>query len=299
MFKHLLVPLDGSAMSEAVVPAAADLARRAGASVTLLHVLEEKPPSTVHGQRHLQTAGEAEQYLGGVAQGAFPPDVQVRRHVHQEPTSRVAESLAFHAEEFQPDLIVMCAHGGVRLRDRVLGSLAQQVVHRRRTSVLLLRVGADGLAHYPFDRVVAPLDGQPAHEQGLTFAAKIARLCSAPMLLMTVVPTSSSLGGAQAVTGALLPGATQQLLEMSEDQAVSYLQRHVERLLAEGLQAAGRVVRGGRVRLICQAAGETAAAVVVLGTHGKAGTHAFWSGSLGPKLLRKAEASFLLAPVPT
>ena len=58
MFEHLLVPLDGSPGAEVAVAAAAGLARRRGAAVTLLHVLERDAPGAVHGERHLQGAAE-------------------------------------------------------------------------------------------------------------------------------------------------------------------------------------------------------------------------------------------------
>ena len=48
MFHHLLVPLDGSRMSESSSPAAARLARRAGAMLTLVHVIEKHAPAAVH-----------------------------------------------------------------------------------------------------------------------------------------------------------------------------------------------------------------------------------------------------------
>jgi hypothetical protein len=36
----------------------------------------------------------------------------------------------------------------------------------------------------------------------------------------------------------------------------------------------------------------------VLGTHGSAGVEAFWSGSMGQKLIGRSGSSFLLAPAP-
>ena len=65
MFRHLLVPLDGSRLAESALPAAGELAHRLGASVTLLHVLEPTAPPTVHGDRHLRSPAEAEGYLAG------------------------------------------------------------------------------------------------------------------------------------------------------------------------------------------------------------------------------------------
>jgi nucleotide-binding universal stress UspA family protein len=62
-FHHLLVPLDGSQLTEVVLPAAVTLASRSRSRVTLLHVIEHNTPRTVHGERHLNDIPEAEAYL--------------------------------------------------------------------------------------------------------------------------------------------------------------------------------------------------------------------------------------------
>ena len=51
MFKHILVPLDGSSMAETVLPVAAFFSRTMRASVTLIHVIEQHAPETIHGQK--------------------------------------------------------------------------------------------------------------------------------------------------------------------------------------------------------------------------------------------------------
>ncbi len=43
MFRHLLVPLDGSSFAEAVMPAVRHFAEL-GVEITFLHMLERKPP---------------------------------------------------------------------------------------------------------------------------------------------------------------------------------------------------------------------------------------------------------------
>src|SRR6185437_4258707 len=65
--RRILVPLDGSRLAEAVLPAAASLAKALRACVLLLHVLERDPPRSVHGEPHLTSASEANEYLDGVA----------------------------------------------------------------------------------------------------------------------------------------------------------------------------------------------------------------------------------------
>jgi nucleotide-binding universal stress UspA family protein len=124
MFKHLLLPLDGTAMAERVIPVARGLAQSGGARITLLHLIERSPPKERHGQAHLQNKDSAEAYLRALVAREFPSLSGVDWHVHDEAVRNVAESLALHAREFQPDLVVMCAHGNQWWMERLRGNLA-------------------------------------------------------------------------------------------------------------------------------------------------------------------------------
>ncbi|MCX7044251.1 MAG: universal stress protein [Candidatus Sumerlaeota bacterium] len=300
MFKHLLIPLDGSTMAEAVLPAAAQMALKCRARVTLLHVIERDAPASVHGQSHLVKAEQAEAYLKRIAASAFPPEVKVDWHVHPNQVRDVAHSLAEHAEEFTPDLIVLCAHGESRLRDWISGSIAQQVVHQRTAPVLQLQPDASGAIVFPFRQMLAPLDGNPAHEVALPIAAGVSVACGAQIHLLMVVPTSETLSGSQAMAGSFMPEAMRAVLDIEVEQATQYLGRHVAELkgMGLGLEVAGTVTRGDPADQITQIAKDRKADLIVLGTHGKTGMEAFWEGSLAARLLRRIPASFLLAPAP-
>src|SRR5512133_3182860 len=128
MIKNILVPLDGSRLAEAAIPAASRLAEALGAAVTLIHVIEHNAPQEIHGERHLTNPEDALQYLFGLAQQGFPANVHVNQHVHTSEVEDVARSIVEHAGEFAPDLIVMCAHGRGGFRDILVGSIAQQVI---------------------------------------------------------------------------------------------------------------------------------------------------------------------------
>jgi nucleotide-binding universal stress UspA family protein len=314
MFRSLLVPLDGAPLSEAVLPMAAFLAKRAGARVTLLHVVERHAPSAIHGQRHLTSGAEAEAYLQEVAAKFFsrtgvspvdsrtgvspvsPPEVAVTWHVHHREIADVAHSLADHAGELAADLVIMLSHGHKQFYRWLFGTVAQQVLRQSLAPVLLLHPGRDGTVPVPFRQVLVPLDGRAEHEVGLPAAVELARLASAPLHLLMVVPTPSALGGEAAATGQLLPTATREMLELAEQEGVPYLQGHVERLQEAGLAATAAVARGEPADVIRETAARLAVDLIVLGTHGTAGVEAFWSGSLGQKLLGRVPASFLLVP---
>jgi nucleotide-binding universal stress UspA family protein len=297
VFKHLLVPLDGSAAAEQAAWVAAGIAERGAARITLLHVIEQAPPSRVHDQRHLRGGSEAQQYLDNLADRMKAKGLDVARHVHLPPTRGTAESLGFHAEECGADLVVMCAHGPVRLRDRLVGNLGQQLAGQGHVSVLLLRVTEGREIAFPFRKLLVALDGRLEHERGLAPAAALATACQAPMHLITVVSTSSSAPTGQPAISTYLPGTTDEILRLRQGQAEVYLAGHLASLRRQGIAACAEVVMGDPAGMIARTAGSCGADVVVLTTHGKAGTEAFWSRSLPPKLLRRLDAAFLLVPV--
>ncbi len=297
MIKHLLIPLDGTPMAEAALPAAAWLTEKAGAQVTLLHVLEKNAPATVHGAGHLRSARDAEAYLKQVAAGSFPPTVRVDWHVHEREVPDVAHSLVDHADEMAPDLVVMSTHNEGGLRDWISGNIAQQVVHLGLTPVLLLRPSASGTVVFPFRTILLPLDGRPDHEQGIPPAAAIARLCEAAVRLLMVVPTTHSLSGTDAAVGSLLPESTRIQLDLAEKDAAEYLLQHMMGLSDQGISTSACVDRGDPASQIAANAEAAKADLIVLGTHGKAGTQAFWEGSIAQRLLRRIPASFLLVPI--
>jgi len=297
VFEHLLVPLDGSALAESVLPTAAGLAAACGARVTLVHVIERDAPREVHGQRHLGDPGEATQYLARVAAKSFPAAVAVEWHVHLEPVGHVAKAIAEHTEELATDLTVMCTHGASGVRDFLFGSIAQQIADTVAGALLILRPRpGEPAPGFQCRRLLVPLDGDPAHEAGLAVAADLGRACDAGVHLLRVVPTFSTLSGPRALQGRLLPGTTSRLLELDAEHARAYLERHRAALAARGVAASAEVGRGAPAELIAEAARHPAVDLVVLTTHGRRGMAAFWEGSVGARLCRGCATPLLTVP---
>jgi nucleotide-binding universal stress UspA family protein len=304
MFKHLLVPLDGSRLAESALPAAAYLAQTLNARVTLIHVIEHDAPIEVHRERHLSKPEEACQYLDEIAARAFPASLAVETHVHTSEVKDVARSIVEHSGELQPDLIVMCSHGSGGLRDRLFGSIAQQIIaavrntSQRFTPVLLVRPGKKAPAQpFKLEKILLPLDGKPEHEQGVPVAAGLAQACGAALHLAMVVPTLGALRGEHAASSRLLPGSTAAMLELAESGGQAYLQNLLPGLQAHGLVVTGEVARGDPASTVAQIAERIEAGLIVLGTHGKAGTDAFWSGSFAARIADKTFIPLLLVPV--
>jgi nucleotide-binding universal stress UspA family protein len=297
VFKHLLVPLDGSSLAESALPAAAYLAQVFAASVTLIHVIEKDAPKEIHKDRHLTEPEEAEVYLKEVAGRAFPGETKVEWHVHVEEVNDVARSIVLHAEELEPDLVVMCTHGRGGVRDWLMGSIAQQVVAAGKTPLLLIPPHDEGLASFSCRLALVALDGVPDHEQALPVAAGLAKVCKAALYLLMVIPTLGTLKAEEAATGKMLPSAMSATLDIAEESGKNYLARHLGRLQSEGTKASAEVARGDALAVIVDTVQRIGADMIVMGTHGKTGMDAFWSGSVTPRLSNRSQVPLLLVRV--
>jgi nucleotide-binding universal stress UspA family protein len=298
MFKHILLPLDGSQLAESAIPVAAYLAEAVKAQVTLLHVIEKNAPEKIHGQKHLVNEGEACDYLAAVAENCFPKDIKVYRHVHTDEVERVSASIVQHSDELDPDLIVMCAHGQSGLHDFMLGSIAQQVIAAGSVPVLLLRPKESDNGQFTgFKNILVALDGNSEHESGFDAAVELALELKAALHLIQVVPTLSTLSVKQSATGTLLPATTTALLEIDEDTAQEYLAEKLKLLQEKGIEASAEVERGDPAKQVVQSPVAHASDLIVLGTHGKSGLNAFWTGSVAPKIVEQATIPILLVPV--
>jgi nucleotide-binding universal stress UspA family protein len=293
MFRRLLVPLDGSRLAEAVLPLVARLASRLGAAVELLHVVERRAPTRIHGERHLRDESDAREYLfGEVAPRLLAAGLGTSGHVHDVPEGDVAASIARHADELSADLIVLATHGSGGMRDILFGSVAQQVLARTPVPVLLVRPDRTGEGE--LRRVLVPLDGGADGEAALPAAIGLARPFGAEFLLLRVVPTWSTLPGERGPVAILLPTATAEALEIQAGEAETYVASLAARLEIEGVRSVGRVRRGEPVREIVEGVRREEADLVAMSTHGRAGLGAAWAGSLAARLLKSLPVPALL-----
>ncbi len=296
MFQNILVPLDGSTLSEAALGAAAAMARKFGSSVTLLHVIEKDPPPEVHKEPHLTGGRDARIYLEQTAVGKFPTTSRVETHVHEAPVEDVARSIAAHAtSEFEPDLIVMCTHGRSGMRNLLFGSIAQQVVAQGTTPLLLIKPDSPA---FQVRRILVPLDPDSEHDDALPAAEALARAFEAEIDFISIIPTYGTLTGEAGATSSLMPATTQAMLELREEHARDHLRLHADGLSRDGVRCSTGVERGDPASGILRSAERQDIDLIVLSTHRKAGLGAFWSRSVAPKVAERTRVPVLLIPLP-
>lgn len=153
MYSKVLVPLDGSEVSERALPHAQSLADAFGARVYLLQVIslsheyeafrsvgEENPTAVEYSQdltRQITASRQtrAEEYLKATAARLEENGTQVDTSVRQGST---LENITHFVEANGIDLIVMSTHGRGGLQRFLVGSVTDRVIRSSHVPVLAI-----------------------------------------------------------------------------------------------------------------------------------------------------------------
>ncbi|WP_034298819.1 universal stress protein [Herbaspirillum sp. RV1423] len=146
MYKHILVPLDGSTTAEQAVHEACSLAQLCKAQVRLLHVLDmatysngfEQPEVYISTIRPLALQ-EAEEMLARHRAMLEAKGIDVDTEIRESLGARVADIIVERAVATEADLIVIGTHGRRGMRRFVMGSDAEQVARTSPVPVLLVK----------------------------------------------------------------------------------------------------------------------------------------------------------------
>jgi nucleotide-binding universal stress UspA family protein len=291
----LLVPLDGSPAAEAVLPAAIVLAKRLGAEVALLHVLERNAPDRVHGEQHLTGEADAASYLQRIAEQFTVEGIPVTLHVHLVPVGDIPLSIASHAVESGASLILLSAHGAGSPRSWLTGAVAQGVIRHAAPPVLLLRSNAKRSVPFAPQEVVVALDTERQGEVALPHAMRLARSLEIPLRLLVVVPTAETIPGDSSAAARLLPGGAAAALDLEATASEDSLAELVRRIAttAGDVRLVTDVARGDPAQVII-ARTQARPSILALATHGRAGFGALWSASIGSRVIARGSGPFLL-----
>ena len=148
MYKHILVPTDGSKLSNAAAKSAARLARDIGAKITAVYVMRPyEPPGhpeavayyAAYGAKEYAEASrkDARQAIAKVKAAASAAKVQAEgvAVTATSPWRAIVDT----AKAKKCDLIVMASHGRRGIEALLLGSETQKVLTHSKTPVLVTR----------------------------------------------------------------------------------------------------------------------------------------------------------------
>ena len=143
--KHILVPLDGSELSEASIQPAL-LAATPGSTITLLrvvqypyHFVSPYLPDTIHGNQEVfkQATNQARDYLTETAWKVSKDGVTIDSQVTV--AEHPARAITDFAEANGVELIIMSTHGYSGVVRLALGSVADKVVRTSAAPVMAIR----------------------------------------------------------------------------------------------------------------------------------------------------------------
>jgi nucleotide-binding universal stress UspA family protein len=145
MFKHLLVPLDGSELAEAALPLATAVAEKFSSKITLIsavhlpyYVGDGLDFAEVYGTISQNMEDEAAFYLKAKQNKLCAVGFNVGSHITigQSPADAILQA----ADELNVDAIVMSTHGRGGVMRWVFGSVADKVLRNALVPILLARV---------------------------------------------------------------------------------------------------------------------------------------------------------------
>ncbi|PPD57840.1 universal stress protein [Dehalogenimonas etheniformans] len=143
MFKTIVVPLDGSPVSEQVLPMAAELAKcTPDSKIILLEVIKPVGPSVIDAlvlsnasEVETLTPAEAKDYLRQIA-AKYLAGIHVQILAEE---GGAAEIILQTAKDNKADVIAMASHGRSGIARLTLGSVTSQVINHAEIPVLVVK----------------------------------------------------------------------------------------------------------------------------------------------------------------
>lgn len=298
MFRHILVPLDGSPLAAAAVPYAVALARASDARISLLAVVDfvsgySDLPDTVRESVDARHASESAAYLEFVALPLRAAGFSVMTSVrHGDP----ADAILTHTEIEECSLVVMSTQGQTGLTRVRTGSVARRVLRHALVPTLVVRPRDDAPAggDVAITAVTIPLDGSALAEEALSVAVGLATALAAPLTLLRVIPTVIAGWGAGYDSYYPISEETQR----DEEQAVAeYLDATAARVRETGVEVRTvweRSVTSRATEVISATLAKQPAGIAVMTSHGRGGILRWALGSTAEEVLDDAPCPILI-----
>jgi nucleotide-binding universal stress UspA family protein len=298
MFHRILVPVDGSTLSEQAIPHATRIAAAFDAQlelalvhVTISLVFADSAMRGEIGRVELEQRQREANYLNELIGRV---SAEAGRAV--EPvvlTGDVVPALEHEIEQRGVDLVIMTTHGRAGPERAWLGSVADALIRHVAPPVLLIRPDEHEAAPArAATHVLIALDGSERAERALAPATALARADAARVTLLRVVAPP------RALSSPFLPHAIQfshDELQQREHVAHGYIEGKVKELKLRELGCTGEVVVGYHpAHTLLQYAETHGVDLIALGTHGHGPMTRLVLGSVSDKVVRAADVPVLI-----
>ncbi len=272
--ERIVVPLDGSELSERIVSQLKRILVRKDSAVTLVRVVSPEVRDASGGDLLDETRAKLERLAKELrSQGA-----NVSSEVLVGPP---AERLLSFAEENRASLIAMATHGRTGLARWVRGSTTERVLRASKVPLLVANPFALGERdERRFARIVVPLDLSERSAEVLPLVAEIARLYDSEVTLLYVIEVPAALE--YPVSFEHLTGAD----------AKKVLDEQAKKL--PGIRVTTATEVGSPAWAIVQKAEEEKADLIAMTTHGRSGAARWAFGSVAEQVIRHAPCPLLV-----
>jgi nucleotide-binding universal stress UspA family protein len=300
-FDRILVPLDGSPLSEQALLYAETIAR-SGTNIVLLRVIPDFDDASLDPHVRLGVAvdeGRRRLHLHALRELHRAAD-QVRRAVPGANLEVVvadgdpSDEILRAASEHEVGLIVMASEGfGTRGRFG-LGSVADRVARTSAVPVLIVRDRGRNVREVPSPvrRIVVPLDGSDRAAQALVVAEDLAKRLRVPVLLITVIDVGTAGPRALCRDADYSQDLYRELFGDLQLDAQRTLDRAGARLVLRGISVDSRLLAGPAAATIMDAT--RPGDVVVMTSRGRGGSPRWPIGSVAEKLIASGPVPVVL-----
>lgn len=147
MFTNLLVPLDGSDLAAAALPAALELAKKFDSHINLVTIVPNLPHEALldEGNAHDEILDHLRTHQFETATSFIQTYQAKIKQQHPQVSHKIFEGTAIDqailaaADELNADAIVMSTHGRGGVNRLIFGSVAEKVLRQARVPVVLIR----------------------------------------------------------------------------------------------------------------------------------------------------------------
>lgn len=296
MIRNILVPLDGSELSERALPQALAVAKAFGAEMVVLRVNESGDGSAgelVDSVSWRLARAEVGSYVRAVAERLRGQGVRAAPIAAE---GDAAEEILKLVQKRAVDLVVLTSHGRGGPDTFSLGSVCQKVLSRAGTSVLVVRAAepeGETPAEILYRRILVPLDGSQRAQWALLEAAPLARAHQGEILLAHVV-SCPRLAGRRPPTPEEAELA-RQLAERDRRLAKGYLREMEDLMTGSGVRARSLLLESPHVvQTIEKVAADEQVSLMVVSAHGSSGAAPWPYGSVADRLIHHGTTPLLV-----
>ncbi|GAB1470729.1 universal stress protein [Chloroflexota bacterium] len=297
MISHILVPLDGSALAECVLPHVMGIAPVIEARVTLLHVMEytqqeDRAPAVDPVDWHLQKRNK-EMYLEQIADRLRKSGLRVE---HALLEGNPAECAIDFARNNNVDLIALSSHGRSGLSGWNVSSVVQKILFRSHISTLLVRAYKSAAANQSavhYERLFVGLDCSPRAEFILPIVVNLAQSHKSKVILGTVIQRPRSIQRFPLSNEDAM--FIDQFLEKNRHAASHYLEQLLTQFSLKGLELKMDITIGDNiVSALHDMVEKYNADLVMLVAHGDSGGRRWPYGSVAASFIAYGDTPLLI-----